>query len=85
MVGLPYIPQSDRERIGAWQGEAMNVGDLTYVLYKECVRYLKNSSGRYADRAEIIAALECAKLEFYRKHIAPYEDKKIALNGDVTG
>jgi len=31
----------------------------------------------------IIGALECAKLELYRRVAAPYEDDKIAENGDV--
>lgn len=30
-----------------------------------------------------IGALEAAKLEFYRRVVAPYEDKKIFDNGDV--
>ena len=31
----------------------------------------------------IIGALECAKLELYRRVAAPYEDDKIIENGDV--
>jgi len=32
---------------------------------------------------DAIGALECAKLELYRRVAAPYEDTKIAENGDV--
>jgi len=38
---------------------------------------------RYESINAAIGVLECAKLELYRRIAAPYEDKKIALNGDV--
>lgn len=37
----------------------------------------------YGDHNEIVGMLECAKMEFYRRNTAPYEDKKIVENGDV--
>ena len=37
----------------------------------------------YADYRDFIGELEMAKLEIYRRKIAPYEDKKIIENGDV--
>ena len=82
---MPYIPKSDRRRLWCDDADpACNVGELTFVLYKTCLEYLDMSGGRYCDYAECLAALEGAKLEFYRRHVAPYEDKKIAENGDVT-
>lgn len=41
------------------------------------------SSVRYADYNEVIGVLESCKLEFYRRHVAAYEDRKIKENGDV--
>lgn len=38
---------------------------------------------RYTDMNELIGMLECCKLEYYRKTIAPYEDLKEAENGAV--
>jgi hypothetical protein len=38
---------------------------------------------RYTDFNEIIGFLECCKLEYYRKKIAPYEDLKETENGAV--
>ena len=32
---------------------------------------------------KVIGALECAKLELYRRIAAPYEDTKIQENGEV--
>jgi hypothetical protein len=77
--------------------EPVNVGELTFVLTKEIRGYLYADSHvsegegdhilcgcvNYARLAEILAALESAKLEFYRRVVAPYEDKKCAENGDV--
>lgn len=37
----------------------------------------------YADINEAIGALECAKLELYRRIAVPYENRKLAENGDV--
>ena len=37
----------------------------------------------YATINDIIGALEGAKMEFYRRVVAPYEDEKIKENGDV--
>jgi hypothetical protein len=38
---------------------------------------------RYAHLNEVIGALECAKLELYRRIAVPYEDQKITESGDV--
>jgi len=35
------------------------------------------------DNIDVLGALECAKLEFYRRLVAVYEDVKIRENGDV--
>lgn len=43
----------------------------------------KSSNVRYADYNEVIGMLESCKLEFYRRHVSTYEDKKIKENGDV--
>jgi hypothetical protein len=56
-------------------------GNLNYIITRLLVRVYGN--GGYADRAEAISVLECAKLEFYRKHLAAYEDQKEFENGSV--
>jgi hypothetical protein len=80
---MPYIKQEARAKLNMGLRFPENMGELTYVLYKECLIYLKNSEGKYQDRGEIVNALESAKLEFYRRKMAPYEDEKIKENGDV--
>ncbi|NCQ51660.1 hypothetical protein GW796_07155 [archaeon] len=40
-------------------------------------------NAKYTDFNELIGFLECCKLEYYRKKIAPYEDLKESENGAV--
>lgn len=58
-------------------------GELNYVITKLVTEYLKNESESYLVYNEIIGCLECAKQEFYRRAIVPYEEKKRKENGDV--
>jgi len=47
-----------------------------------CLDYLPPKPS-YSDYNALVGVLECAKLEFYRRAVAAYEDKKIKENGDV--
>lgn len=65
-------------------------GRLNYTITKLILEYYQSVVKiegpfkiTYSDWNEILGALECCKLELYRKHIAPYEDEKIQQNGDV--
>jgi hypothetical protein len=64
-------------------------GELTFKLTHECLEYLERSKAakvpKWEERANIIMALECVKIEFYRRMLAYYEDYKILENGDVFG
>ena len=81
---VPYIAPQARALIDKGIRPPENVGELTYVLYREAVRFLPAGGGGFADRAAVIAALECAKTEFARQHLSRYEDMKRVVNGDVT-
>lgn len=63
----------------------MDVGEINYCITKLLNDYLKafNTPYSYQDLNELIGVLEAAKLEFYRKVVAPYEEVKILENGDV--
>ena len=83
---MPYIKEADKVRfdpiiIGA--PIPVNAGELNYLLTQIIKRYYSDNGGRYQQINDIIGALEGAKLEFYRRVAAPYEDKKIEENGDV--
>ena len=46
-------------------------------------QYWVNSLQNYQAINDIVGAVEGAKLEFVRRIVNPYEDKKIKENGDV--
>jgi len=58
-------------------------GDLNYIITELIVQTLSRQGIRYQNVNAIVGALECCKLELYRRLIAPYEDEKIDSNGDV--
>lgn len=78
---MPYIPKGRRVSIdaGDWP---RNVGELTYKLAR-CVDSYIGPSPFFQDIGEAIAALECLKLELYRRVVAPYEDDRREENGDA--
>jgi hypothetical protein len=83
---MPYIKEEKRDD---WDEivSAMNldpayvtVGDLNYLITQILISYSPES---YEDYNRLVGMLECCKLEFYRRAVAAYEDKKIKENGDV--
>lgn len=86
---MPYIKKERRpelnkdnqlEQIGF---SCDNEGELNFVLTSICIGYRENHGTKYATFNQILGALECCKLELYRKKIASYEEEKISENGDV--
>lgn len=82
---MPYIPEGDKAQLdlAEYLIDPVTVGELTYVLTKRCIDYYEKHGESFQTHAQVIAALECTKLEFYRRALAPYEDKKVLENGDV--
>jgi hypothetical protein len=74
---MPYVKQDRRA------GFPENTGELTYKLVRNCVQFYKVYGNTFDTYSKCIAALECAKLEFYRRMLAPHEDIKCKENGDV--
>jgi len=80
---MPYIEEEARKRIDGG-GHPETPGELNYALTRLADDYLARRGGlRYAVLNEVVGALECAKLELYRRVAAPYEDGKRASAGDV--
>lgn len=79
---MPYILFEDRLRLQRTL-YPLNAGEINYLISDMINGMLSNTGLSYARANEIIGALECCKLELYRRVIAPYEDKKIIENGDV--
>ncbi len=93
---MPYIKPEKRAELSFLTIQMKKImpavstpGDLNYLITELCLAYTAaNKKGdsyspNYALINEVIGAMECAKLEFYRRLAAPYEDVKIAENGDV--
>lgn len=83
---MPYISQEVRQSLAAGR-EPATAGELTYILYQQCWDYAtRNRTKRnpnFMDYAIVLGCLLCTILELYRRKVAPYEDEKIAINGDV--
>ena len=58
-------------------------GHLNYIISEIIKQTLDRQGLRYQTANSVMGALECCKLELYRRVIAPYEDEKIESNGDV--
>ena len=82
---MPYVDKIAREALGYVTVEEPpeDAGELNYVITKVCDEFLVRKGRRYNHINTVIGVLECAKQEFYRRIAAPYEDEKIAENGDV--
>jgi hypothetical protein len=81
---MPYIKQELRDHLSAWPGyQPSDAGELNYILTTIIKNYFRDRGGRYQQINDVLGALEGAKMEFYRRIVAPYEDTKIAENGDV--
>ena len=79
---MPYLRKATRTAIDKGCPPA-TPGELNYVFTRVALDYLEREGTTYAAIAEIVSAFECAKLEFYRRVAAPYEDVKCRENGDV--
>jgi hypothetical protein len=85
---MPYIKKEDRKKFETalfyFNGIKINgPGDLNYIITSLCQKYLNSTEKKYTDYNAVIGALECAKIELYRRQIVAYEDQKIQENGDV--
>ncbi len=85
---MPYIEQTSREKFDAsikalWDLIG-NEGELNYVMTKLAINFVARQGGdSYANLSKAVSAFECAKAEFYRRKVAPYENLKSLQNGDV--
>lgn len=80
---MPYLEKSVKRALDGGQIQASEPGHLTYKLYVLCLDYIVVRGKRFFSVCEVMGALACCALEFYRRVIAPYEDEKIRSNGDV--
>ncbi len=83
---MPYITRAGKlEYEDALASVGAGDGDLNYVLTKVALAWLMYHEPpyNYSQRAGVLLAFEAAKLEYYRRVVAPFEDRKREENGDV--
>lgn len=83
---MPYIPMGERIAVAQAldRGDSpKTAGSLNFAITSFIDNVIAQRGLSYAVINEVIGALECAKLELYRRVAVPYEDSKIAENGDV--
>lgn len=83
---MPYIAKNERKFFDEHLEKLIELidepGHLCYCIYFLMKRICEENP-RFAIMSTLISELECAKLEFYRRVVAPYEDTKIIKNGDI--
>lgn len=80
---MPYIPALRRRALFRRDDVPQSAGELNYEITRLINAYMRHHGLSYATINDIVGAAEGAKLEFYRRVAVPYEDKKLADNGDV--
>jgi hypothetical protein len=87
---MPYIKKKRRVQLADGQDPLSGIedraevpGELNYLITGIIMDYIEWHGLSYQIINDIVGALECAKLEFYRRIAVPYEETKKAENGDV--
>ena len=84
---MPYIKEERRNVFDDFLEKlALQVcteGELNYCIYKLASLVIDRIGKSYSNLSMCSSAMEHAKLEWYRRKLAPYEDKKIEENGDI--
>lgn len=83
---MPYISSDRRPQIDEAIKHLpvdMTVGDLNYTVSRILDREVTLKGKSYTVCNNLLGAIYCIGQEFYRRIVVPYEDKKIAENGDA--
>lgn len=88
---MPYISEKDRARLDRHIEAVVetlrekpfgeSLGDINYLFSRVLAGTMGDIS--YQKVAMATGVVENVKQEFYRRAASPYEDKKIAENGDI--
>ena len=83
---MPYISRARRAKLDPWIESLtkchLSSGEVNYVISRILFLWSELSKS-YAIYNAVMGVLDCVKQEFYRKVIAPYEDRKKEENGEV--
>lgn len=79
---MPYLTMGERASLDDGR-KAQKGGELNYQMSKLLNDFVAMKGLSYATINEAMGAIESAKIEFYRRVAAPYEDVKSRSNGEV--
>ncbi len=87
---MPYITQEERRELDPIIDQLIDAlrkapkdrvdGRLNYVIYRLLLNLYEP---RYFEYNRAMGVLACVSQEFYRRIVAPYEDKKMRESGDI--
>lgn len=80
---MPYITKERRSALERTGATPENAGELNYMICQLIHDYIENKGLEYQTLNDVVGVLDAVKQELYRRLIGPYEDKKIAANGDI--
>jgi hypothetical protein len=79
---MPYIEKNKREEL--FDRDPETAGELQYLIAEMIQGYITDKGPyNYQTLNDVMGALAGAQMEFYRKVVAPYENKKEIINGSV--
>ena len=87
---MPYIKEEDRINFNEVELElseagVKTAGEVQYLIALIVKEYLSDKELRYQQLNDVMGALSGAQQEFYREVVAPYEDRCITKNGEISG
>lgn len=84
---MPYIPEGKRGEFDKALADCARFvqteGELNYCIYKLSCLLIERIGESYDTLSLCSSAMEHAKMEWYRRKLVPYEEKKIEENGDI--
>lgn len=88
---MPYIKKDGREKFAhalnvieqLFEHNGVTPGELNYLISRIAHSYVARKGLNYTRLNDVVGVFTAAKDEFYRRVVAPYEDKKISENGDI--
>lgn len=75
---MPYVSQELRKA-----PKPQSAGELNFRITQLLNNFLLDWGLTYGSVNTCVGALECAKLELYRRVAVPYEIEKMMVHGDV--
>ena len=79
---MPYIIPATRRALASGV-HPLGPGELNYIITRAVVGYLRDVGLTYQTINDILGVLVAVQLEFNRRVVVPYEEKKCQMNGDV--